>query len=310
MPEPASGGRPSGRLHPACGLVGAMAETTREIEAQHVMNARESETFEVKSQFGGTTEDWATLIKTVVAMANTSGGRIVLERIECKLADLDSARIDDKVNKYVSPRVRGITACAMEGGYIDVGVNDSESKPHVFRCDLAVPDKPGKAYFYPGQLWVRHGSKNEPATAEDVERILRQRVARVLDELRVRVLQSDSPLSLTTGDGIPVRFSDEPGAVAVVPDIDRHYPYTARTLGGAVGKGQNWGAAAARYLELKGKPEFWIGTRGSKGYAVQRYSERALALVRAQLEADPTWNPFAALLAKGRRTKSIKAQDE
>jgi len=264
-------------------------------------SSADSETRAVMSCFTGTVEDWMGLVKTLVAMANTAGGRILLERVECSSAELESARLDDKVNRYAGPRVRGLATCARGAGTVEILVPESESMPHVFKFDLADPGRPGSAHFHSGQVWVRHGSRNEPATPEDLQRILRRRMVTTLEDLRERVLQADEPLALREGEGIPVRFSDEPGAVAVVPDVDQTYPFTARTLGQALGKGQNWAAAAIECLEMKGKPELWFGSKGAAGYAVQRYSERAAEILRARLREDPAWNPFAELRGKGRR---------
>lgn len=294
-PFEASGGRVVAELWPCFNVWGMDAPSTVDREP-------ESESFEAKSSFADCIEDWAQLVKTIVAMANTSGGTIVLERTSCAATDLDSARLDDKVNKYVGPRVGGITSTASTTGSWRIDVAASNARPHVFRCDLPVPGKSGKAFFYPGQIWVRHGSKNGPASPEDLERLVRERVARHLDDLRVRVLQTDGPIQLTDGVGVPVRFSNDPSAAAVFVDIDKTHPFTASTLGKALGKEQNWAAAAAECLDMKGKPEYWVGSKSARGgFAVQRYSQRAAEQIRAKVAADPGWNPLVERRNRGLR---------
>ncbi|TAH35234.1 MAG: ATP-binding protein [Planctomycetota bacterium] len=254
----------------------------------------ESESFAVKSGFAGAPEDWAELIQTIVAMANTSGGAILLEGHSCSAHELDSSRIDDRVNQYVGPRVRGITSATSAERHCRIQVPESDTKPHMFRGDEA-----DQALLHAGQVWVRRGPKNEPATPDDVERMIRQRVAGSLEDLRLRVLTAEGP---GAGDGpVPVRLSSEPGALPIVPDIDKTHPFSTRTLGKELGKGQNWTAAAVACLQLKGKPEFWFGSKGMHGYAIQRYTERALAALRAKLQEDPAWDPFAELRRRGLR---------
>jgi hypothetical protein len=255
------------------------------------------------SRFTATREDWERLIRTIAALANGSGGTIVLRQVDGPPEELDTARLDERVHRHVAPRVRGLASSVTDDGAIEIVVHESNAKPHVIQLERGADGASDTVLLHPGQIWVRHGSANAPATAEDLERMLRQRVAGALEELRLRVLRSDAPLALTGGDGIAVRISDEPGALSVVPDVERHYPYTARTLGEAVGRGQNWGSAAARALGLKGQAEFWLGIPGTKDYAVQRYSERALARVRERLARDPDWNPFAELRARRERVQ-------
>lgn len=279
-----------------------MGERAAEPDPERAASPREPEAVEEWSRFAATPDDWARLIRTVAALANGSGGRILLRQVDGPPEELDTVRLDERVHRQVSPRVRGLSSSVTDDGSIEIAVHESNAKPHVIQRDAAA-QAPHAALLHPGQVWVRHGSRDEPATGEDLERMLRQRVAGVLEELRLRVLRSDAPLALTGGDGIAVRISDEPGALSVVPDVERHYPYTARTLGEAVGRGQNWGSAAARALGLKGQAEFWLGIPGAKDYAVQRYSERALALVREKLQQAPDWNPFAELRARRARVQ-------
>lgn len=265
-------------------------------ERERAAGPRDGEAAEEWSRFAAAPDDWARLIRTIAALANTTGGWILLRQVDGPPEELDTARLDERVHRHVGPRVRGLSSSVTDDGAIEIAVHESSAKPHVITHAHA-------GLLHRGQVWVRHDGADAPAAPEDLERMLRQRVAAALEELRVRVLRSDAPLALTGGDGIAVRITDEPGALAVVPDVERHYPYTARTLGEAVGRGQNWGAAAARALGLKGQAEFWLGIPGAKDYAVQRYSERALALVRERLRREPGWSPFAELRARRERIR-------
>ena len=63
---------------------------------------KEAVDLEKKSQFSGSNKEWLELIKIVVSMANTRGGTISIKKlVGAKLEDLDSSRIDDRVNKYI-----------------------------------------------------------------------------------------------------------------------------------------------------------------------------------------------------------------
>lgn len=270
----------------------------------------ESERFSAWPRFPGRPEDWARLVETIVAMANTSGGRIVLAALDCEPAHLEAARLDLRVNEVAGPPVHGLESVRLEGGGVEIRVPESDAKPHLFQATVVPSGNGGAASFHAGQIQVRHGARNQPATPADLERMHRRRLARLLDELKERVLHAESPLALSDADGVPVRFSDEPGALAVVPDVDKAYPYTARTLGEALGRGQNWAAAAIECLGLKGHAEYWFATKGARAYAVQRYSERAAERLREKLAQEPDWNPFAELRARGLRPMRRRRRTE
>jgi hypothetical protein len=67
----------------------------------------ESESFEEKSSFEwGREGQHFDLLKTIVAFANCAGGQILLKQVSGDHRRLDSARIDDFANTYVSPRLQ------------------------------------------------------------------------------------------------------------------------------------------------------------------------------------------------------------
>ena len=259
----------------------------------------EGEDLEEKSEYTKLHHERKMLVKTIVAMANTVGGRIILRSVtEVPLKTFDSARLDDLVRKYAEPPVRGITSMT-DGGEVVIEVPESTRKPHVFTCDFWYEDDKGKRKpaFLPGQVWVRHSSKTSPAAPEDFSRFMREEIARFLERLSLQVGNPEYPLRMTEGadgEGLPVRYSNEEGAIAVTPDIEKQYPYTTKDLGRVLGKGQNWAARAARVLGVREDPEFWWGwkKKGARDFAVQLYSERALEAMRAKLAEDPGWSPY------------------
>lgn len=196
----------------------------------------EGEDQEVKSQYHGGDQDRLQVVKTIVAMANTCGGTIQLERVSVAPYDLDSARLDDLANRYVEPRLGGITSEPTSNGGMKIEVRESEHKPHIFfvedgRYRDRAKDRE-EFVFRRGQVWVRHSSKNEPARGDDMQRMVRAALAGLLTRLSVEVQERGLPLAVELGaggipmhmserDGMAVRLSDEEGAVPVVPDLER-----------------------------------------------------------------------------------------
>src|ERR1700742_1197337 len=125
-----------------------------------VASATESEVLERKSALNpGDAEDRLTLINAIVAMANTSGGHIVIGTIGKEIPPshlplFDSARLDDQVNSYVEPRVEGIRSFIESPDFIVVEVPKGKNPPHVFRQNGNFEDatKKQKSVFRKGDV--------------------------------------------------------------------------------------------------------------------------------------------------------------
>jgi hypothetical protein len=158
----------------------------------------EADDLEIKGQYSKHLRDKGGLVKTIVAMANTRGGRIQVHSADdSAMQDLDGANLESIVAKHVAPPITGIVSARMEGGTIEIRIPDSTRKPHVIERQLTYKDDEGsdRCAFYQGQVWVRHSAKNDPARSEDLERMLRDRVAVFLGELQLHVLQAPGPLT-------------------------------------------------------------------------------------------------------------------
>lgn len=134
---------------------------------------------EEKSAFDWSPKEKLEVVKNVVAMANIDGGTIFLKSIQCDTTYLDSARLDDLVNKYIEPKFHGIRSEVSEGA-CRILVERSTTRPHIFIDAVAYTDGKGRSRtaFYSGQVFVRHSSKTDPARGEDVERMLREATAK------------------------------------------------------------------------------------------------------------------------------------
>jgi hypothetical protein len=285
--------------------------------------AAEAEDLEIRSAFTRSQQDRGALVKTIVAMANTRGGRILLQAVEGNRDALDSAHVAALVNEYVAPPVQGIESRAVAEHALEIAVPESVHKPHVFVGELQFQHRGRtRGAFFAGQVWVRRASRNEPAGAADIERVIRERTSRALAGLSDAINDPSFPLQIDAAAGWPapaaeqpapgavepdallrvephaqlaIRVTTDPGATAVNIDINRTYPFTTSALGAAVGKGTNWAAAAARALSLKGDLLHHYAVRNADGRVVMnRYSEAALQKLRAKLAAEPLWNPWSA----------------
>lgn len=206
---------------------------------------------------------------------------------------MDSARLDDLVNRYIQPRFENVRSTLDKKGKVSIIVESSPRKPHIFTTDGTYTDSKGqiKHAFYPGQLYFRHSSKTEPATADDVHHIIRISVSSWLKGLAESVSEFSLRLS---GSGVPVYYTDAPGALQIsIKDVNQEYPYTAKTLGEKIGKNLNWVANAIKKLNLKYDKLYCCPVEGASGKpAIFKYSEEALKRLKNEIEKNPDFNPY------------------
>jgi schlafen family protein len=251
----------------------------------------ESWDYEEKSAFAGEDNDFLDIIKTVIAFANGEGGVLILKGVTCKLAQLDSARLDDRVNKWVAPRIRNITSFEKELGCIVIEVPPSEDAPHVMAhsASYKLAGNKQKPAFHSGQVYVRHSSKTEPATADDIRAMIQKASAKTLSALGDAITRAS--INVAEG-GLPIL---EPGTVLEITtkDVNNSHPYTAVTLGKKIEKGHMWVSAATRKLGLRDNQRYSLGVLGTNDrVALWKYSEEALWALTEILTKDPDFNPY------------------
>lgn len=185
-------------------------------------SAVESEVLERKSALNPTDlEDRLTLINTVVAMANTSGGHIVIGSVgkpipASHLPLFDSARLDDQVNTYVEPRIEGIKSFTESPDFIMIEVPKGKNPPHVFRQNGNFEDanKKQKSVFRKGDVRVRHSSKTELATRDDFDRMFREQEQRLFEKVKI-VFDAGPNAEITVSKEADLKFRlapDDPTA--------------------------------------------------------------------------------------------------
>lgn len=225
---------------------------------ENLANAdEESDTVDFKRGFDAKqTSDWCELIKDIVAMANSGGGRILVgvnddgtasqEDVSGLLA-LDPADITNKIHKYTAHQFSDfrVDAGLVAGVSVAVITIGNARFPIVFTA-------PGeyevmtvkKAAFRKGTVYFRHGAKSEPGTTDDLRNALERELGRVkgfwLDGIakvvaapagsRVQVVQD--AVALTGSEGAqPIRLTDSgDGPLFKVVDNDQLYPYRAKEL--------------------------------------------------------------------------------
>lgn len=254
----------------------------------------ESTDYEEKSRFTGSPREKLELAKTLVAFANKEGGKVRIKRLEASSDLLDSARLDDMVNRFVAPRVGGITSGERSDGGWQISVPESRIKPHVFVREGSYVDEKGRnrTAFYPGQVYARHSSKTEPATDDDLRSIIQQHKADLLKQVAGAI--GDLSIRMRGGSGsLPVRLSEADEALTItVEDPNRSYPYTAKTLGREIGKHQSWVGRAASLVGLKEDTLYCLAIQGAGNeVVVYRYNDRALEELRARAK-DPDFDPY------------------
>lgn len=223
----------------------------------------ESEDVDFKREFDPTSAgEWCELVKDIVAMANSGGGTIVIGlESDGSLASappiaamgLDQATVVDKVAKYTATNLSAIRIerSAKSGQEILALVIGACSCPLPF-CSpgtYALPDGKQKTAFGRGTVYFRHGSKSEPATAEDLrgafDRQLLARREEWLGNIRrvveapegsvVSVLPAEIAPPGSTEAAVKVRLVHDPSAQAVPHwNPDDTHPHRQKELVNAV----------------------------------------------------------------------------
>ena len=249
----------------------------------------------------GSERDHLRLIRSIVAVANSGGGRIVVHpKAPAGPSDeLEAATLEAAVNRYVAPRLTGLHCEPAPDGAVMVAVAESPAAPHVFIHDGSTESeetgdgKPVTAVFHCGQIWVRRGAQEQPASAQDVQRMVRAAASRFLERLSIGIRDPAFSFRLSNSEGIPVRLAGDEESVPVSPNLDRLYPYTTKTLGESLGKSLNWAAIASKVLRLKADREYAYGVPSPTGRIIQwRYSDKTHELLAAKLAENPAWDPY------------------
>lgn len=262
----------------------------------------EREGLEYKSEFNGTDREWLKLIKTIVAMANRSGGIIRYKKINTKFSDLDSANLDNKVNSYISPKLRGIEV-KRKGKGVEIKVNPSMLRPHIFIKRGTYKNKKGQEVveFYEGQIWTRHSAKNELFDKTDFDFIVKEEIHRFLEQINIIATQYPASLLETSDFGQPMKIKPiknrEKGIPVVIEkhtiDPNTAYPYQTKNLAQILGKNVSYISQLLKVLKIKDDPRYNYNYKNSNGEIILRkYNNECLETLRAFILRNPNFNPW------------------
>jgi hypothetical protein len=198
-------------------------------------------------QFDGRSErHWRALIRDILALANSGGGRICLaapvgeEELLGNLKRYTDSSIAD-VRVLASSQVDGMAAVIVVGSAI-FPLGFSQPDVHGAAADSAAPPRAAPGFYF------RHGQRTEPATTADmrsfVERLLRRMrrrwlrgIRRVLarpvtfDEKAAPKRTATERIRLERAVLQPVRIVADPNAPALQPqDVDQLYPWRQKDL--------------------------------------------------------------------------------
>jgi hypothetical protein len=150
--------------------------------------SRESSELDFKSTFNLKT-DWCEVIKDIVAMANSGGGRILIgvfddgtpSKVDVSaLLSVDLADVVNKIRAFTDVNFAALTIRAVEYSGVQIAeiAIQATPTPLVFGKPGNYTDENGKAQcaFRQGMLYVRHDPKSEPATSDDLRSIIDQKL--------------------------------------------------------------------------------------------------------------------------------------
>jgi len=218
---------------------------------------QETATLDLKSGFDSSNNgDWCELLKDIVAMANSGGGRIIIGLNDdgspsgiCSLKShaIDPAVFVDKIHSYTGVHFAGVSTQIEShvGTSVTVLVIGDAPVPLVFGKAGNYQPTEGKqrSAFNQGTLYVRHGAKSEPATSDDMRDILERHLKRARESLLANLRQvveapigsviSLTPIAPVAGDYSvrPVRLVQDPSAApAAMLDPNITHPHRQKEL--------------------------------------------------------------------------------
>ena len=285
-------------------LAPAIGPNTAEIAARSASSS--SQAIHV-TRFDNTSErDWCELMRDIVALANSGGGRISMG------VAVDEEDLLRHLDRYMDSDFRDVHVLSADtssgsAAVVDVG-------PAVFPVGFSHHGTCGTNTDSASQhgvapvFYFRHGERSEPGTTADmrafVERLLRRARRRWLRSIR-RVLRQPIMFDAaaapkrTAARRIkiertvlqPVRIVSDPNAPALQPqDVDRLYPWRQKDLlhelnsrlGGRVLTTYDV-QAVRRHHGLDERPDFVFQLPG----AGRRYSPAVADWIMAQFGRDP-----------------------
>lgn len=223
-----------------------------------VSEKEESDILDFKCAFEpGRTADWCELVKDIIAMANSGGGRIVIGVNDdgtpsgydvTVFRGVDSADIVNKIHKYTEQQFADfwVEAGEIDGHPVAVLVVGGVRFPIIFTApgEYEISSGKPKSAFRVGTVYFRHGAKSEPGTTEDLRNTLERELARLkafwLDGItkvveapegsEIRVV--NSVVSSDASAGAPsIRLTHSGHAPEFkVIDNDKIYPYRSKEL--------------------------------------------------------------------------------
>lgn len=203
------------------------------------------------------------LLKDMVAMANSNGGRILvgvqndgsLAGVDVSsVISFDPARLADLVFRYTSVHFAGFSKRELnvDGAVICEIRIEPADYPLVFTSPgtyelkkTSESEKPRQStVFSQGTVYVRHGAKSELATTEDMRKWMDGKVEKVRSSwfenivlvakapIGSRVVVETPGFKPSSGEAaIPVKpTSDESATLAFIPDINESHPWNQTSV--------------------------------------------------------------------------------
>ncbi len=222
----------------------------------------ETDTVDFKREFNpSSNQGWLEIIKDIVAMGNTKGGKIIVGLDDdgnpsnfdgSTLSKLDVTNFVDKIFKYTGVRPSGLKLYSQDINGHEVFVIEIEEQdvPLVFTSagEYEFADKSGKinkkTSWASGSLYFRHSAGSDPGSTSDLSRWWDRRLIKFKNDLLEGISKVvEAPANsvvhvlprevVATNDqnAIKIVLTDAPGTNKYsLQNFDALYPYRAKEL--------------------------------------------------------------------------------
>jgi len=156
----------------------------------------ESYTREEKSIFNGSEPEKLKIIQTLICFANYQGGELRVYEVKNR-SDFknffDAANIENKINSFIEPSIRGIIAVKHVNNKkgVSITIKKSSQFPHFYKKDGCFINFKNKKIFIfqRGSIGIRRSGYNDVYNNVDFEQMFKKKIAEIFGSIQDIVIK-------------------------------------------------------------------------------------------------------------------------